>query len=124
MQTEEISTLIKNRAVLDTTEAAHKVGTAVLAELSTVNMGAEARDVAAQLPEGYKEALSSGEAAGDVTKDEFLARVGSALEVDSETASRLAHATISVIADAVTPGERTSFVNALPEDVSGFAAWN
>ncbi|WP_168381288.1 hypothetical protein, partial [Proteus mirabilis] len=68
MQTEEIDTIIKDRAALDSTEAAHKAGTGVLAELSRLNLGSEAREIGAQLPEGYKEALASGEASEDLTK--------------------------------------------------------
>ncbi|TLP97026.1 DUF2267 domain-containing protein [Nesterenkonia salmonea] len=124
MQTEEIDTIIKERAELESTEAAHEAGTAVLAELSRLNIGSEAREIAAQLPEEYKGALASGEAAEDLTRDTLLGRIESALDLDREAATRVTHATISVIADAVTPGERTSFVNALPEDISGLAVWS
>ncbi|NDK31159.1 DUF2267 domain-containing protein [Nesterenkonia haasae] len=124
MQTEEIDTIIKDRAALESSEAAHEAGTTVLAELSRLNIGSEAREMAAQLPAEYKEALASHEGSEDLSRDALLGRIESALDLDRDATTRVANATISVIADAVTPGERTSFVNALPQDISGLAVWS
>jgi uncharacterized protein (DUF2267 family) len=125
LQTEEMDTLIQNRAGLDSAEQAHQAGTAVLSELGRLDIGSEGRDVAAQLPAGYKEALAGESGSAEpVTKDEFLSRVESALEMDREAAAQVAHAAISTAADAVTPGERVSFVNALPSEISSLAAWS
>ncbi|TLP75741.1 DUF2267 domain-containing protein [Nesterenkonia sphaerica] len=125
MQTEEMDTVIQNRAGLESAEQAHRTGTAVLSELGRLDLGTEAREVAAQLPAGYKDALANAEGSAEpVTKEQFLSRVESALEVDREAATQLAHAAISAAADAVTPGERTSFVNALPPEISGLATWS
>jgi uncharacterized protein (DUF2267 family) len=124
LQTEEMDTLIQNRAGLESAEQAHQAGTAVLSELGRLDIGSEGRDVAAQLPAGYKEALASESGSAEpVTKDEFLSRVGSALEMDREAAAQVAHAAIATAADAVTPGERVSFVNALPAEISSLANW-
>lgn len=125
MQTEEIDALIQQRANLESSDAAHRAGIAVLTELGRREIGGEGSDLASQLPQEYKTALTgAGESAGTFTESEFIDRVGSTLNLDQDAAKVVAHASISAIVDSVTPGERTDFLNSLPREFSGYGVWN
>lgn len=125
MRTEEINALIQERAALPTPDSAYRAAGAVLTELGRREIGGEGLDVAAQLPEEYKNALSGpGGELETFTEEEFLHRVGSALELNTEEARRVAHAVVSSVTDAVSSGERASFAKALPREFSAYARWN
>lgn len=124
MRTEEINSLIQERAGLETPDAAYWAAGAVLTELGRREIGGEGLDLAAQLPEEYKNALSGTGDSETFTEEELLTRVGSALDLKADAAQRVVNAVISAVTDAVSPGERVSFVKALPREFSGYARWN
>lgn len=124
MRTEEINSLIQQRAGLATPDAAYRAAGAVLTELGRREIGGEGLDLAAQLPEEYKNTLSGTGDKETFTEEEFLTRVGSALDLKAEESQRVANAVISAVTDAVSPGERASFVKALPREFSSYARWS
>jgi uncharacterized protein (DUF2267 family) len=85
---------------------AEQVSQAVLGILGGRLGGGEAKDIASQLPEGLQSALLDADPAGQAFGvEEFLLRVGAALDTSAETAKWDASAVLTTLAEAVTGGQ-------------------
>lgn len=125
MQTEEISDLVRQRGTFNSAEEARKATAEVLTVLASRDLGGEAKNLAAQLPPEFGDLLrQEGQQAETFGADEFLKRLQDKLNQTEEDAEKTARAVLSSVTDAVNPDERASFVNALPQDLSGYARWS
>lgn len=125
MNTQSIHELVQQRAGCESPDVAENCTHAVLTVLSQRNLGGEGQNLAAQLPDDLATILTNP--SGDQERfnaDEFVRRVAQQLDVTEELARTRTHAVLSAIADAVSGGERTDFLAALPEDLNGYAVWN
>lgn len=107
-------------AYADQTES-ERVTRAVLGVLADRLGAQEAADVAAQLPDGVREAMLGTDTPGglSVGLEEFLERVATALGTSStETAKWDASAVLTTLAEAISGGELNQMLSRLP---SGYA---
>lgn len=125
MQTEEITDLVRQRGEFTSAEDAKQATAEVLTLLAAVDLGGEAKSVAAQLPPEFGDLLQQPkQQAESLGADGFLSRIQDSLNHTADQAQQTARAVLSSVADAVNPDERASFVNALPQDLSGYARWS
>lgn len=125
MNTDELTERIRQRGDYESTEATRPIIEAVLSVLGTRAMDGEAAALAAQLPRGFSEYIENpAEKPEEFAADEFLSRVQDRLGGTEQEAQLATKAVLSSLADAVTEGEQVSFLNALPNDLSGYARWN
>ena len=125
METDEVTELIRERGGFDSAEQTRTAISEVLNVLGTRDLGGETENLAAQLPRGMGELLvGHGEPAEQFGAEEFIARIQKNLEITEEQAEHAARAVLSSVTDAVTEGERAKFVNALPNDISGYTRWS
>jgi uncharacterized protein (DUF2267 family) len=98
---------VKESASFESRDAAIKATTAVLETMRERLLGDEASNLAAQLPKDLGDCLRGREGQmGDNFKiEEFYTRISERGDVDVETAASHAKAVISVLAQAVSPGE-------------------
>ena len=107
---------VQNRARLASTGEALKAARATLTVLSQRLFGGEADELAAQLPEEIREYLEQVETPGDFGPDEFVSRVIEIEGVDLPEAIFHIRAVMSVLCDAVSPGEIEDMVVQLPDE--------
>jgi uncharacterized protein (DUF2267 family) len=101
----------------DTQRAAERTIVATLWTLSERITGGEAKDLAAQLPEELQPTLQrTVEEAEGFSLEEFYRRVAEREEVDIETARRDASAVMTVLREAVTPGELDDVMAQMPAE--------
>lgn len=125
MNTDDVTDLVRRRGEYSSEDEARRVTTEVLTVLGSRDLGGEAARLAAQLPSGFAELLTDpGEDAGRFGEDEFIERLRGRLDQTADQARDAAHAVLSSIAEAVSEGERTDFMAALPADLSGYARWS
>ena len=125
MNTDELTDLIRQRGKYDTAETTRGAIEAVLTVLATRHMDGEAAKLAAQLPSGIGEYLREPEEKPEeFDAEEFLARVQKQLDSNDQQAQTATHAVLSAVTEVVSEGEQISFMNALPNDLSGYARWN
>lgn len=107
---------VQERAKLGSKEDALRATQATLETLGERLFGGEAKDLASQLPEGIGEMLL--DVAGDqkFNLNEFYTRVSENEGVDIPVAAHHAHAVLSVVNDAVTPGEIEDVRSQLPAE--------
>lgn len=124
MNTDELTDLIRQRGEYDSAESARGAMEAVLTVLAARHTDGEAAKLGAQLPSGIGEHLKAPEAKPEeFDAEEFLARVQKHLDSSEQAAQLATHAVLSSVTDAVSEGEQISFMNALPNDLSGYARW-
>lgn len=122
MQHDEFIGYVQDRADLDSRGAAEEATRAVLTTLAERLGGGEPSDLAAQLPPEIGAHLRETEAAQDgggerFDVDEFIQRVmeRSSTRIDGPGARHRIHGVLSVIRDAVSPGEFDDLSGQLPE---------
>lgn len=110
---------VQHRARLGSTGAAERATRATLETLAERLAGGEAANLAAQLPAGIANYLTHNRLAAQVatrmTLDQFFARVAQREGADLPDAVFHARAVISVLQEAVTPGEMQDVRAQLPE---------
>lgn len=105
MQYDEFIGLVQNRARLASNGEAVRATRATLEVLGTRLYGGEVEDLAAQLPAEVGHYLRQVESNETFGLDEFFERVSRHEQVDLPEAVHHARAVISVIQEAVSPGE-------------------
>ena len=96
---------------------------ATLTTLAERIRGAEARDLAAQLPSPLQDALLPVEEEAEAFSfDEFINRVAERSGRDTEAAEAAVDAVMATIRDAVTPGEFDDVLNQLPKEFQRLGA--
>lgn len=121
MQHDEFIGHVQHRADLDSRGAAEEATRAVLETFAERLGGGEPSDIAAQLPPELGLHLRGIEQEGRqgqrFTPHEFIERVQqkSARTVDGQQAAHQAHAVLSVVRDAVAPGEWRDIADQLPD---------
>lgn len=116
MQYNEFVGQVQNRARLASSgEAVHAIR-ATLQTLGERLFGGETEHLAAQLPEEISVYLHMAERKGSFSLDEFFARVAKSEGIDLPDAVYHARAVISVLKEAVTPGEMADVRAQLPKD--------
>lgn len=124
MDTDEVTQLIRERGGFSSAEETRTAVSEVLNVLGSRDLGGEAENLAAQLPQGMGELLvAQGEPAEKFGAEEFFRRVRTNLDISEEQAQHTVRAVLSSVADAVTEGERAKFINSLPNDLSDYALW-
>ena len=125
MDTDQVTELIRERGGFTSAEETRTTISEVLNVLGSRDLGGEAENVAAQLPQGMSELLvGEGEPAEQFGAEEFIARIQKNLDITEEHAENAARAVLSSVTDAVTEGERAQFVNALPQDLTPYTRWS
>lgn len=125
METNKLTDLVRQRGQLDSEESTRGAIKAVLTVLASRDLKGEADNLAAQLPSGIGEYLQApDEKLEEFDAQEFLTRVQKQLDSDEQQARLATHAVLSAVTDAVSEGEQISFLNALPNDLSGYARWS
>jgi uncharacterized protein (DUF2267 family) len=122
MQFNEFLGQVQHRAQLPSMGHALAATRATLVTLGERLAGGEPADLAAQLPReiahfvvsGAPDSMGSGQR---FDLNEFLVRVSLRENVDMPVAARHAQAVMSVVSEAVSPGEMTQVCGQLPEDI-------
>jgi uncharacterized protein (DUF2267 family) len=107
---------VQARARVDSRGEAEKTTRVVLEAFRDRLAGGEPEDLAAQLPEEIDRYLLGGGAGERIKLSEFYDRVAEGLGVDRAEAAHRARAVISVLAEAVTPGELDDVRAQLPDE--------
>ena len=116
MKSDEFTELVAGRADVGF-DKARALTEATLQTLAERISGGEALDLAAQLPEELKGALtSSPETAERFGVNEFLRRVAERAGVDEDTARKGVAAVMTTIRQAVTSGEFDDITSQLPQE--------
>jgi uncharacterized protein (DUF2267 family) len=116
MKSDEFTELVAGRADVGF-DKARALTEATLQTLAERISGGEARDLAAQLPEELKGALtSSPETAERFGVNEFVRRVAERAGVDEDTARKGIAAVMTTIRQAVTSGEFDDITSQLPQE--------
>lgn len=124
MDAQEFTDLVRRRGEYDTEDTTRDAIEAVLTVLATRDLHGEAANLAAQLPSGIAEHLSApDEKPEEFDAAEFIAKVQKRLDSNEQQARLATQAVLSAMTDAVSDGEQISFMNALPNDLSGYARW-
>lgn len=118
MQFHEFLGQVQHRARLSSLGEADVATRATLKTLAERLAGGEPKDIAAQLPESIAKYLAwEGAAAPQrFSPDEFVQRVSERAGVDRPAAAHQARAVISVLREAVTPGEFDDVRAQLPKE--------
>ncbi len=117
MQFDEFIGQVQHRARLAATDEAIRTTRATLQTLAERLYGGEADDLAAQLPQEIGRYLQEVESRGNrFSLDEFFRRVSEREGVDLPIAVHHARAVISVLSEAVTPGELQDVRAQLPSE--------
>lgn len=107
---------VRDRAHLGTSDDALKAIQATLEVLSERLSQEEANDLASQLPKEFKPYLTQQKETESFDVNEFFRRVSKRERVELDDAGNHAKAVVSVICDAVSPGELRDVLGELPED--------
>lgn len=125
MDAADVAALVQERGGYATADETRTAISEVLNVLGSRDLGGEAKQLAPQLPDGVGELLlGEGEPEEHFGAGEFIHRTQKNLNISTEQAEHPAQAVLSTVTDAVTEGERVSFVNALPHDLSGYTRWS
>ncbi|MFO7898726.1 MAG: DUF2267 domain-containing protein [Planctomycetota bacterium] len=118
MHYDEFMGQVQDRAHLSSTGEALKAARATLGTLGERLAGGEAADLAAQLPDEVGRFLESGGKDERTSFDlgQFFARVARREGCDESDAAHHARAVMSVVRDAVTPGEIADLRAQLPDE--------
>ena len=126
MQTTEIVERVQQRAELDSFDDANDTVVALLETLSLRDLKDERDDFAAQLPKAYGKILTADAPAVKERFDasEMVRRVSKKLGTTLEESRTRTHAAFSVLMEAVSDGQVTNLLDALPDDYASYASWN
>jgi uncharacterized protein (DUF2267 family) len=116
MQYDEFIGQVQHRARLAATDQAVRATRATLETLGERLFGGEADDLAAQLPEEIGIYLRQAQSNEKYSLDEFFKRVSEREGVELPDAVHHARAVISVLCEAVTPGELQDVRAQLPDE--------
>lgn len=116
MKYDEFVNRVQQRAHLASNAEAVGAIRATLQTLAERLAGGEAQDLAAQLPRELGHYLRPAEKTQDWLLDEFLERVAEREGVDLPDSVHHTRAVISVLLEAVSPGEIADVVAQLPAD--------
>lgn len=125
MQYKEFLGQVQNRAQLSGLDEAEHVTRVVLQTLAERLAGGEPFDLASQLPPEigrYLEHVMAG-AGEPLSLDDFILIISSRLVVDTPTAVQLTRAVLSVVRDAVSPGEMRDVRAQLPQEFDLLLSW-
>lgn len=106
---------VQHHAQLANQGEAQQATRAVLTALGERISSGEASDLAAQLPEGLRGSLLSGERSESYTVDRFVERVAELEGVDPDRAAFHCRAIFQVLRGAVSAGELDQLLAQLPE---------
>jgi uncharacterized protein (DUF2267 family) len=116
MNYDEFVGQVQSRARLASTNDAIRATRATLEVLGERIFGGEAKDIASQLPTELKSYLQQGKTKESFDLNEFFRRVCEREGVELPDAVHHARAVISVLCDAVSPGEINDILAQLTED--------
>jgi len=105
MKYHEFLKAVRERTGTEDPEEAERTAVAVVQALSDRLAGGEPKDLLSQLPGELKERVEPIETAIPMKSEEFVERVAHDLEIDPDEARERVRAVLSVVRDAVTPGE-------------------
>jgi uncharacterized protein (DUF2267 family) len=105
MNYEQLLKVVEDRTDVIDREEAEQTLFAVLQALADRLVGGEADDLLAQLPEPLKSEIEVTTEADPMTRDEFVARVATDLQLPDEEARDRTRGVFGAIQEAVTPGE-------------------
>ncbi len=108
--------LVQKRADLDTEAEALKAVEATLSTLSERITEGEVENLSAQLPREIKAALIAGEHAKSFDLKDFYYEVSRRESLGQPLAMKHARAVMSVVEEAVSPGELRDLLAQLPEE--------
>lgn len=114
---------VQHRARLASTGEAHKATRAALTVLGQRLYGGESFDLAAQLPSEIKLFLVQSGPSEAFGLDEFCARVADIEGLDLPKAIFHARAVMSVLQEAVSPGEIRDMFDQLPSEYAPLFEW-
>lgn len=123
MQFHEFLGLVQNRAKLASDGEALRTTRAFLEVLGQRLFGGESADLASQLPHELQLFLIQPESGESFDLDEFYQRIAVHEGVDLPTAIRHARAVMSVVLDAVSPGEIEDMLSQLPDNYNDIFGW-
>lgn len=118
MRDSDFVSAIRSTTRLNTAEEAHGAARATLAVLGQRLYGGEARDLAAQLPEGLAAAMPPTGGGESFGVDEFYHRIAELEGHDctDRRARQHARAVVAALQTAVSPGEVADILAQLPAD--------
>ncbi len=117
MKFDEFIGQVQNRAHLASEGEAFNATRATLEILGQRLFGGEAKDIASQLPSQLREFILKNEGQNEsFGVDEFFHRVSDREKVDLPVSVHHARAVISVLRDAISPGEFEDMMDQLPEE--------
>ncbi|HIW46203.1 MAG TPA: DUF2267 domain-containing protein [Candidatus Yaniella excrementigallinarum] len=124
MTTQEIIEGVQDRTAVSE-ETANVLLEAVLSTLAELDFGRQKSEFASQLPDDLGDALRHDRAKNeDFDAAEFVRRVAERTEISFEQSETWTRATLSLLAESVAPGQRESFVEALPHDIPDYTIWD
>ena len=98
---------------------------AVLSTLGELDLSGQKSEFADQLPDDLGDALRhDGVKHEDFDGAEFIRRVAERTEISFEQSETWTRATLSLLAESVSPGQRESFVEVLPHDIPDYTIWD
>ncbi|MDX1663303.1 MAG: DUF2267 domain-containing protein [Candidatus Promineifilaceae bacterium] len=116
MQYDEFITRVQEEAELDDREEAETITEATLETLSERLTRMERRNVIAELPDELKEFLWKREETTRFLLDEFYNRVAARADLRAPEAVRRSQAVMTVLMEAISPGQINAVMNELPEE--------
>lgn len=123
MQYDEFVGQVQHRARLASSGEAIRAISATLETLGERLYGGEANDLAAQLPRDIQPYLQALETGKDFDLREFYERVSMREEIDFPESVFHARAVMSVVMDAVSPGEIADILAQLPREYCPLFEW-
>lgn len=124
MTTQEIVEGVQDRAGVSE-QTANRLLNAVLSTLGELDLGRQKSEFADQLPDDLGDALRhDGVKKEDFDAAEFIRRVAELAEISFEQSETWTRATLSLLAENVSTGERENFLEALPHDIPDYTIWD
>lgn len=116
MKYDEFVGHVQNRARLGTQSNAVRAIRATLETLSERIVAGEAEDIAAQLPQEIGQYLKHADTIERFSLDGFFDRVAERENIDLPEAAYHARVVISVVKEAISPGELSQLKDQLPDE--------
>lgn len=125
MTTQTILEEIQLRAGLDSPERARGLAIAVLANLNRYDLNGQEHGFAAELPQEFGEVLLNDTAQKEQPKASiFVQRVADRVDISTEQSESWTRATLSLLVESVSPGQREKIIAALPEELKPYTIWD
>ncbi len=116
MKYNEFISLVKKRARLDTDDQARQATEATLTTLAERLAGNDADDLASQLPPEIARYLRQEKTRKVFNLDQFYALVAQRESFNFPDVQRRARAVMSVVSEAISPGEMDDVLSQLPDE--------